>query len=72
MKKWKVNRIKGLEWNVCLYIKYQPDLTSKRIISMYRLNAVTRKSLSNELTLIKFDSDSGLPMLTVIKTLVLQ
>lgn len=34
IKTGQVNRIKGLEQNVCVYIEYQPDLTCKRIIRM--------------------------------------
>lgn len=60
----EVNRIKGLEQNVCLYIKYQPPPTCKRIIRIYRLNVMASRFLT---TFMWFDSGNLLPVVTLIK-----
>lgn len=62
----QVNRIKGLEYNVCLYIKYQPHPTRGPVIRTLRLNVMASRSLAGGTTFMRSDCDSWLGAFALI------
>lgn len=60
MKTRQVNRIKGLERNVRIDVKYQPDLTCKRIIRISRFNIAASGLAASEMTFAWHDGGSQL------------
>lgn len=63
----QVNRIKGLEYNVCLYIKYQPHPAGGPVIRTRRLNVLASRSLAGGTTFTRSDCDSWLGVFTLIR-----
>lgn len=58
IKTGQVNGIKGLERDMCVHGKHQPDLTCKRIIRISRLNIAPSGLAASEMTFVWRNGDS--------------